>query len=70
MCPKSTKKTEKNGGFLQKTGYGLVGDKTGNIGKWVAGGGLVWWRRAGGGDLVVGEAMGGGGLRWFWILGR
>jgi hypothetical protein len=20
--------------------------------------------------LVVGEAVGGGGLRWFWILGR
>jgi hypothetical protein len=50
--------------FLQKMGYGLVGDKTGNIGNWVAGGGWVWWRRAGGGDLVVGEAMGGGGLVW------
>jgi hypothetical protein len=51
-------------------GCGLVGDKTGNLGIWVAGDGRVRWRRAGGGVLVVGEVMGGGGLRGFWILGR
>jgi hypothetical protein len=42
--------------------FGWVGDKMGNLGFWVAGGGWVWWRMAGGDVLVVGEVMGGGGL--------
>ena len=58
------------GGFLGEMGFGLVGDKMGNLGFWVAGGGWVRWRRAGGDVLVVGEVMGGGGLGEFWMLGR
>jgi hypothetical protein len=56
--------------------FGLVEDKTGNLGFWVAGGGWVRWRRAGGGVSVVGEVDAGGGWRWFevmsgvWMLGR
>jgi hypothetical protein len=57
LCPKSTKKMKKIGCFERKMGFGLVGDKMGNLGFWVAGGGV----------LVVGEVVGGGG---FWILGR
>jgi hypothetical protein len=33
----------------------------------VAGGGWVRWRMAGGGVLVVGEAVGGGGCGWIWV---
>jgi hypothetical protein len=36
----------------------------GIFGFWVAGGGWVGRRTTGGGALVVGEAMGGGGLVW------
>jgi hypothetical protein len=46
--------------------FGLVGDKTGNLGFWEAGGGWVQWRKAGGGG-------GSGCRRWvglIWILGR
>jgi hypothetical protein len=50
-------------------GFGLVGDKTGNLGIWVAGGGDGWWRRADDDVLVMGEVMGVGGLRGVWILG-
>jgi hypothetical protein len=52
-------------------GFGLVGDKTGNLGIWVAGGAWVRWRRAGGGVSVVGEVDAGGGWRWvcvFWMF--
>jgi hypothetical protein len=34
----------------------------------VAGGGWVGRRRAGGGVSVVGEVVGGGGLRWVWVV--
>jgi hypothetical protein len=47
-----------------------VGDKIGNLGFWVAGGGWVRWRMAGGDVLVVGEVMGGDGLVDFGFLGR
>jgi hypothetical protein len=64
LCPKSTKiiKKKKIGCFERKMDFGLVGDKTGNLGFWVAGGGWVRWRMAGGDVLVVGEVMGSGGL--------
>jgi hypothetical protein len=39
----------------------------GILGIWVVGGGWVRWRMAGGGVLVVGEAVGGGGCGWIWI---
>jgi hypothetical protein len=42
----------------------------GILGIWVAGGGWVRWRMAGGGVLVVGEAVGGGGCGWILDLGR
>jgi hypothetical protein len=64
LCPKSTKRMKKIGCFERKMGFGLVGDKMGNLGFWVAGGGWVRWKTAGGGVLVVGEVVGGGG---FWI---
>jgi hypothetical protein len=35
----------------------------------VAGGGWVRWRMAGGGVLVVGEAVGGGGCGFILVLG-
>jgi hypothetical protein len=68
LCPKSTKRMKKNGCFERKMGFGMVGDKTGNLGIWVAGGGYGWWRTAGGGVLVVGKVAVGGGCGWFfWI---
>jgi hypothetical protein len=46
---------------VEKLGFGWDGDKMVILGIWVAGGGWVWWRTAGGGILVVGEvAMGSG----------
>jgi hypothetical protein len=54
-------------------GFGLVGDKMGNLGIWVASGGWVRWRKAGGGVSVVGEVDAGGGWRWvcvFWMFGE
>jgi hypothetical protein len=60
--PKINQKNEKNGCFERKMGFGLVGDKMGNLGFWVAGGWWVRWRTAGGGVLVVREVVGG-----FWI---
>jgi hypothetical protein len=36
----------------------------------VVDGGDGWWRRAGSDVLVMGEVMGVGGLRGFWILRR
>jgi hypothetical protein len=57
------KKIKKFGVFLEKLGFG--GDKMGILGIWVAGGGWVRWRTAGGGVLVVGEAVGGGGCGYF-----
>jgi hypothetical protein len=62
LWPKSTKIIKKIGCFKRKMDFGLVGDKTGNLGFWVAGGVWVRWRMAGGDVLVVGEVMGGGGL--------
>jgi hypothetical protein len=47
--------------------FGLVGEKMGILGIWVAGGGWVRWRMAGGGVLVVGVAVGGGGCGWIWV---
>jgi hypothetical protein len=55
---------------LKKTGFGLVGDKTGNLGIWVAGGGWARRRTAGGGVSVVGEVVGGGGEGFILDLGR
>jgi hypothetical protein len=68
--PKINQKNEKKGCFERKMGFGLVGDKTGNLGIWVAGGGYGWWRTAGGGVLVVGKVAVGGGCGWFLDLGR
>jgi hypothetical protein len=51
-------------------GFGLVGDKTGNLGIWVAGGGWVRWRRAGGGEWRVEGMVDGGGCAYFGCLGR
>jgi hypothetical protein len=70
LRPLIEQKFKEFGAFSEKLGFGWVGDKMGILGIWVAGGGWVRWRLAGGGVLVVGEAMGGGGLVWFWILGR
>jgi hypothetical protein len=49
------------GVFLEKLGFGWVGDKMGNLGIWVAGGEWVRWRMVEGGVSVVGEVVGGGG---------
>jgi hypothetical protein len=57
FVPKINQKNEKIGCFERKMGFGLVGDKMGNLEFWAAGGGV----------LVVEEVVGGGG---FWILGR
>jgi hypothetical protein len=58
FVPKINQKNEKNGCFERKMGFGMVGDKTGNLGIWVAGGGV----------LVVGKVAVGGGCGWFfWI---
>jgi hypothetical protein len=65
LCPESTKIIKKIGCFERKIDFGLVGDKTGNLGFWVAGGGWVQWRKAGGGVSVVGEVDAGGGLGLF-----
>jgi hypothetical protein len=65
LVPLIEQKIKKNGGFLGEMGFGLVGDKMGNLGFWVAGGGWVRWRRAGGGVSVVGEVDAGGGLGLF-----
>jgi hypothetical protein len=73
LCPNSTKKmkkNKKNGGFEVKWVFGWVGDKMGNLGFWVAGGGWVRWRMAGGNVLVVGEVMVGGGLVDFGFWGE
>jgi hypothetical protein len=65
------KKSKNLGVFLEKLGFGWVGDKMGNLGIWVAGGEWVWWRMAGSGVSVVGEGDGWWGfldfmedLRW------
>jgi hypothetical protein len=60
-------KIKKIGVILENLGFGWVGDKMGILGIWVAGGGWIRWRMAGGGVLVVGEAVGGGGCGWIWI---
>jgi hypothetical protein len=65
LVPLIEQKIKKNGGFLGEMGFGLVGDKMGNLGFWVAGGGWVWWRRAGGGVSVVGGVDARGGLGLF-----
>jgi hypothetical protein len=65
LIEQKIKKKKKNGGFLGEMGFGLVGDKMGNLGFWVAGGGWVRWRRACGGVSVVGGVDAGGGLGLF-----
>jgi hypothetical protein len=58
------KKNQKIGVILENLGFGWVEDKMGILGIWMAGGGWVRWRMAGGGVLVVREAVGGGGCGW------
>jgi hypothetical protein len=65
LVPLIEQKIKKNGGFLGEMGFGLVGDKMGNLGFWVAGGGWVRWRRAGGGEWRVEGMVDGGGLGLF-----
>jgi hypothetical protein len=67
LCLLFEQKIKQFGGFMQKLGFGWVGDKMGNLGIWVAGGEWVWWRMAGDGVAVVGEVVGGGWCGWFWI---
>jgi hypothetical protein len=67
LCPLIEQKNKKFGVIFEKLGFGWVGDKMGILGIWVAGSGWVRWRMAGGGVLVVGEAVGGGGCGWIWI---
>jgi hypothetical protein len=67
LCPLIEQKIKKFGGFLEKLGFGWVGDKMGNLGIWVATSEWVRWRMAGDGVAVVGEVVGGGGEGLFWI---
>jgi hypothetical protein len=70
FAPLIEQKNQRIWGFLEKLGFGWVGDKMGNLGIWVAGGEWVRWRMAGGGVLVVGVAVGGGGCGFILDLGR
>jgi hypothetical protein len=70
LCPLIEQKIKKIGVILERLGFGWVGDKMGILGIWVAGGEWVRWRMAGGGVLVVGEAVGGGGCGFILDLGR
>jgi hypothetical protein len=65
FVPKINQNNKKIGCFERKMDFGLVGDKTGNLGFWVSGDGWVRWRRADGGVSVVGEVDAGGGLGLF-----
>jgi hypothetical protein len=69
LCPLIEQKIKEFGAFSEKLGFGWVGDKMGILGIWVAGGGWIRWRLAGGGVAVVGKVWVGGGWGWFWIWG-
>jgi hypothetical protein len=69
LCPLIEQKMKKLGDFLGKLVSGFMGNQWGREGIWVADGGWVQWRSAGGGVSVVGEVMGGGGLRFGVVFG-
>jgi hypothetical protein len=69
LCPLIEQKIKKFGVIFEKLGFGWVGDKMGILGIWVACGGWVRWRLAGGGVAVVGKVWVGGGWLDFGFKG-
>jgi hypothetical protein len=66
LCRKSTRKNEKKMKNLEKNGFSEQnGKKNEKLAKWAAGGGWVDRREASGGVAMVGEEIGGSGLRYF-----